>query len=61
SLSSDIFGLTLDSVIFVTLAFAGVAPLLPLIVGQIVAKNIVGFLDTPWFWWYKRYLEGERA
>jgi uncharacterized integral membrane protein (TIGR00697 family) len=61
SLSSDIFGLTLDSVIFVTLAFAGVAPLLPLIVGQIVAKNIVGFLDTPWFWWYKRYIEGERA
>jgi len=61
SLSSDITGPTLDSVIFVTLAFAGVAPLLPLIVGQIVAKNIIGFLDTPWFWWYKKYLQGERA
>ncbi|WP_298668656.1 queuosine precursor transporter [uncultured Methanofollis sp.] len=57
SVSSDLLGLTIDSVIFVTIAFAGVAPLLPLIIGQVVAKNIIGFLDTPWFWWYKKYLE----
>jgi uncharacterized PurR-regulated membrane protein YhhQ (DUF165 family) len=57
SVSSDLLGLTIDSVIFVTIAFAGVAPLLPLIIGQVVAKNIIGFLDTQWFWWYKRYLE----
>ncbi|HDR73079.1 MAG TPA: VUT family protein [Methanoculleus sp.] len=50
---SDAANLTLDSVIFVTLAFFGVAPLLPLIIGQIVAKNIIGLLDTPWFVWYK--------
>ena len=28
-------------------------PLAELVIGQIVAKNIVGFLDNPWFVWYK--------
>ncbi len=53
---SDLIDLTLDSVIFVTLAFYGVMPVVPLIIGQIVSKNIIGFLDNPWFVWYKRYL-----
>jgi len=54
---SDLLDLTLDSVIFVTLAFYGVMPVIPLIVGQIVSKNIIGFLDNPWFVWYKRILK----
>jgi len=54
---SDALDLTLDSVIFVILAFYGVAPVIPLIVGQIVSKNIVGFIDNPWFVWYKRMLK----
>lgn len=58
SSASDAVSLTLDSVIFVTLAFAGAAPLLPLIIGQIVAKNIIGFIDNPWFVWYKAMLGG---
>lgn len=53
---SDIVDLTLDSVIFVTLAFHGVMPVIPLIIGQIVSKNIIGFLDNPWFVWYKKML-----
>jgi len=53
---SDILDLTLDSVIFVTLAFYGVMPVIPLIIGQIVSKNIIGFIDNPWFVWYKRLL-----
>lgn len=57
SASSDVLSLTLDSLIFVVLAFYGVAPLGPLIIGQIVVKNLIGLLDTPWFVWYKRYLE----
>jgi uncharacterized integral membrane protein (TIGR00697 family) len=57
SITSDILDLTIDSVIFVTLAFYGVMPILPLIIGQIVSKNIIGLLDTPWFVWYKRILE----
>jgi hypothetical protein len=54
---SDVADLTLDSVIFVSIAFfsAGI-PLLPLIIGQVVSKSIIGVLDTPWFVWYKRYL-----
>ncbi len=53
---SDILDLTLDSIIFVTLAFYGVMPVIPLIIGQIISKNIIGFLDNPWFVWYKRLL-----
>ena len=57
---SDVVDLTLDSFIFVTLAFYGVMPVVPLIIGQIVSKNIIGFLDNPWFVWYKRILRKER-
>jgi len=57
SITSDVLDLTLDSVIFVTLAFYGVMPIFPLIIGQIVSKNVIGFLDTPWFVWYKRMLQ----
>ncbi|MGQ4834474.1 MAG: queuosine precursor transporter [Candidatus Asgardarchaeia archaeon] len=58
---SDIIDLTLDSVIFITLAFYGVLPVIPLIIGQIVSKNIIGFLDNPWFVLYKRLLRKEIA
>lgn len=54
---SDILDLTLDSVIFVTLAFYGVMPIIPLIIGQIISKNVVGFIDGPWFVWYKKMLK----
>ena len=53
---SDALDLTLDSLIFVTLAYYGVMPLIPLIIGQIVSKNIIGFVDNPWFVWYKGML-----
>jgi uncharacterized integral membrane protein (TIGR00697 family) len=57
---SDAADLTLDSVIFVTLAYLGVMPVVPLIIGQLISKNVVGFLDNPWFVWYKRMLrQGE--
>ena len=60
---SDIIDLTLDSFIFVTIAFLGVWDLMTvfqLIIGQIVSKNIIGFLDNPWFVWYKRLLRDIR-
>ncbi len=59
SVASDILDLTLDSIIFVIIAFYGVMPIFPLIIGQILSKNIIGFLDTPWFIWYKRLLKKE--
>ena len=56
SSASDAVSLTLDSVIFVIIAFAGVMPVLPLMIGQIVMKNIIGFADNLWFVWYKSML-----
>jgi len=59
SVTSDVLDLTLDSVIFVTLAFYGVMPVIPLVIGQIVSKNVIGVLDTPWFLWYKKMLRNK--
>jgi uncharacterized integral membrane protein (TIGR00697 family) len=57
SITSDIADLTLDSLIFVPLAFYGTGmPVIPLIIGQIISKNIIGLLDTPWFIWYKKMI-----
>jgi len=53
---SDAVSLSLDSLIFVVIAFAGVMPLLPLLIGQIVMKNLIGFADNFWFVWYKSML-----
>ncbi len=58
SAASDAIDLTLDSLIFVTLAFYGVMPVLPLVIGQIVSKNLIGFLDNPWFVLYKKLIKG---
>jgi len=56
SSASDAISLTLDSIIFVFIAFAGLMPVLPLMIGQIVMKNIIGFADNFWFVWYKYML-----
>jgi hypothetical protein len=56
SSASDAISLTLDSVIFVVVAFAGLMPIVPLMIGQIVMKNIIGFADNFWFVWYKSML-----
>jgi len=56
SISSDIIDLTCDSIIFITLAFYGRLPLTPLIIGQLVSKNLIGIIDTPWFLWYKKII-----
>lgn len=29
-------------------------PVLPLVIGQLISKNIIGFLDNPWFVFYKK-------
>lgn len=60
SMGSDILNLTLDSVLFVLFAFWGVAPVGPLILGQVVAKNMIGLLDTPWFLAYRWLLKGRK-
>ncbi|WP_045216656.1 queuosine precursor transporter [Desulfonatronovibrio magnus] len=37
----------IDSVIFITIAFLGVMPILPLIIGQVIIKMLIAFMDTP--------------
>jgi uncharacterized integral membrane protein (TIGR00697 family) len=56
SSASDLINLTLDSVIFVFIAFYGIMPVMPLIIGQLISKNVIGFLDNPWFVLYKKLL-----
>ena len=57
---SNISNLTLDSVIFITIAFAGILPIIPLIIGQVIVKNLIGLVSIPWFVGYKKYLQNGR-
>ena len=48
--ASTIVSQLLDSVIFIVIAFYGVFPILPLILGQWVVKIIIALLDTPFMY-----------
>ncbi len=52
----DIISLAVDSVIFISLAFYGLQPIVPLIVGQIVIKWLVSIVDTPLMYLSRRIL-----
>jgi uncharacterized integral membrane protein (TIGR00697 family) len=54
---SSALNLTLDSIIFITIAFMGVMPVLPLIIGQIIMKNLLMLFGIPWFVAYKKKLK----
>ncbi len=47
---SSIPSMALDTIIFVTIAFYGVQPLLPLITGVLVLKWLVGIIDIPFMY-----------
>ncbi len=47
---SSLPALALDSLIFVPLAFAGVMPLAPLIIGQVAIKWLTGIIDIPFMY-----------
>ncbi len=48
--ASTIVSQLIDSVVFITIAFYGVLPIVPLIIGQWVAKIIIALLDTPFIY-----------
>ena len=48
--ASTIVSQLIDSVIFITIAFAGIFPIMPLILGQWVVKVIIAILDTPFMY-----------
>lgn len=56
---SSIPSMALDSVIFVVIAFYGVSSVLPLILGNIVLKWLVGVIDIP-FMYMNRYIMYKR-
>lgn len=53
---SDTFSIGLDSLIFVTLAFYGVIPIVPLIIGQLATKWFMGLIDTPLIYLSRRIM-----
>lgn len=47
---SSIPAMALDTLIFVTIAFSGIQPLVPLITGVLVVKWLVGIVDIPFMY-----------
>ncbi len=60
NLVSTSVGQSFDTLIFITIAFYGMFPLLPLIVGQLVVKVIIAFVDTPFVILARRILAPEK-
>lgn len=58
---SDVPSLALDSFIFVFLAFYGKTPVLPLIVGQVITKCLIGFIDAPFIYLSYAILKGKKG
>lgn len=56
---SSIPSLLIDSLIFIPLAFFGLMPILPLIIGQTFLKWIVGFINIPFMYLNKAILGKE--
>ena len=48
--ASTIVSQLIDSVIFITIAFYGVFPIIPLIIGQWVVKILIALIDTPFMY-----------
>ena len=56
---STIPSLLLDSLVFIPIAFYGVMPLMPLIIGQTIVKWLVGFVNVPFMYMNKAILGNE--
>ena len=56
-LLSNLASATVDTLVFNTLAFAGIIPLIPLFIGQFVIKTLVS-LSNIGFILYARWLHG---
>ena len=59
SVFSDAPMLVLDSFLFVSLAYYGLLPIVPLIIGQIILKWLSGLADTPFIYLERYVVEGE--
>lgn len=57
---SSIPSMALDSAIFITLAFYGIMPVVPLIIGITVTKWLVGLIDIPFMYLNRLIMYGDR-
>jgi len=48
--ASTLVSQLIDTVVFITIAFTGVLPIIPLIVGMYIAKIIISLIDTPFMY-----------
>lgn len=55
---SSIPSLTVDTFLFITIAFYGILPLLPLMIGQIITKYLVGLINIPFMYFNKWIMFG---
>jgi len=53
---SSLPSMALDSIIFVSIAFYGIVPLVPMITGVLVIKWIVGIIDIPFMYLSRRVM-----
>lgn len=58
--ASTLVSQLMDSAIFVTIAFAGIIPILPVIVGQYVVKVSIAILDTPFMYLIRWFMQSVR-
>ena len=56
---SSLPALALDSILFITIAFLGVSPIWPLILGQITIKWLVGLVNIP-FMYFNKWIMGNK-
>ncbi|MGD2247998.1 MAG: queuosine precursor transporter [Candidatus Methanofastidiosia archaeon] len=52
--ASTIVSQALDTVVFITLAFYGLFPIVPMIIGQYIIKLLIALIDTPFIYTVKR-------
>ena len=50
----------IDSVIFVTIAFYGVVPMMPMIIGTVIVKFVIAALDTPFLYALRWYFQKDQ-
>ncbi len=59
NIGSTVGSQLIDTAVFISIAFYGVAPILPLIGAQYLIKVMVAGLDTPFAYWGRRIITGK--
>ena len=59
--ASTVVSQLIDTVVFVIIAFVGIFPIVPLIIGVYVAKVAIAFIDTPFMYMILRLVKNVSA